>query len=112
MATYSLAFNPDRSTYEVEMQDDAGGRAVFGFQTEAAAQQWIAEDRRTDVSVNQTQNPELGPVRGDRTNLVALPGRRPRVVADGEPGGGVAGCGGRGGEGVRGERGATKLEIG
>jgi hypothetical protein len=46
MPTYSLAFNPDRSTYEVEMQDDAGGRAVFGFQTEAAAQQWIAEDQR------------------------------------------------------------------
>jgi len=45
MPTYSLVFNPDRSTYEVEMQDDAGGRAVFGFQTEAAAQQWIAEDQ-------------------------------------------------------------------
>ena len=46
MPTYSLAFNPDRSTYEVEMQDDAGGRAVFGFQTEAAAKAWIAEDQR------------------------------------------------------------------
>jgi hypothetical protein len=48
MPTYSLAFNPDRSTYEVEMQDDAGGRAVFGFQTEAAARKWIAEDRHTN----------------------------------------------------------------
>ena len=35
----------------------------------------------------------------DLYNLVALPGRRPRVSGDGEPGGGVAGCGGRGGEG-------------
>ena len=46
MATYSLVFNPDRSIYEVEVQDDIGGHAVFGFQTEAAAQQWIAEDQR------------------------------------------------------------------
>jgi hypothetical protein len=42
------------------MQDDIGGRAVFGFQTEAAAKAWIAEDRCTNVCVNQTQNPELG----------------------------------------------------
>jgi hypothetical protein len=51
MPLYSLAFNPDRWTYEVEMQDDAGGHAVFGFQTEAAAQEWIAEDRRTNPCV-------------------------------------------------------------
>ena len=66
MATYSLVFNPDRSIYEVAMQDDIGGHAVFGFQTVVAAKAWIAEDRCTNVCVNQTQNPELGPVRGDR----------------------------------------------
>jgi hypothetical protein len=49
-------FNPDRSIYEVAMQDDIGGHAVFGFPTEAAAKVWIAEDRCTNVCVNQTQN--------------------------------------------------------
>src|SRR5690349_1352282 len=43
MAIYSLVFNPDRSIYE-EVQDDIGGHAIFGFQTEAAAKAWIAED--------------------------------------------------------------------
>jgi hypothetical protein len=54
MSTYSLAFNPDRSTYEVEMQDDIGGQAVFGFPTKAAAEKWIEEDRRMEPPVSET----------------------------------------------------------
>jgi len=38
MATYKVRFNPDRGAYEVELEDDAGGRTVLGFVTEAEAQ--------------------------------------------------------------------------
>jgi hypothetical protein len=51
MATYSMEFNPNRSSYEVEMEDDVGGHTVLGFQTEAAAQAWVEEDRRTNTCV-------------------------------------------------------------
>jgi hypothetical protein len=51
MATYSVVFNPDRSIYDVELEDDAGGHVVLGFETEAAALAWIEEDRRSNVCV-------------------------------------------------------------
>jgi len=51
MATYLVAFNPSHSTYDVEMEDDAGGRAVLGFETQEAAQAWVEEDRRTNICV-------------------------------------------------------------
>jgi hypothetical protein len=51
MATYSLVFNPDRSIYDVELDDDAGGHVVLGFETKAAALAWIEEDRRSNVCV-------------------------------------------------------------
>jgi hypothetical protein len=51
MATYSVTFNQDRSTHDVEIEDDVGGRAVLGFQTKAAALAWIEEDRRINVCV-------------------------------------------------------------
>jgi hypothetical protein len=51
MATYSVVFNPDRSIYDVELEDDAGGHVILGFETEAAALAWIEEDRRSNVCV-------------------------------------------------------------
>ena len=48
MPTYSVVFRPDRSAYDVMVSDDVGARhTILGFKTEAAAQEWIAEDRRT-----------------------------------------------------------------
>jgi hypothetical protein len=51
MATYKVRFNPDRGAYEVELDDDAGGRTVLGSETEAEAQARIEENRRTNVCV-------------------------------------------------------------
>jgi hypothetical protein len=57
MATYSVVFREDRSTYDVVMRDDIGGwHTILGFKTEAAAQAWIAEDRRiTDLGQSDAE---------------------------------------------------------
>jgi hypothetical protein len=53
MATYSVVFRPDRSTYDIVLRDDVGGwHTILGFKSEAAAQEWITEDRRSS-SFNQ-----------------------------------------------------------
>jgi hypothetical protein len=41
-------FAPDGSAYDVMVSDDIGARhTILGFKTEAAAQEWIVEDRCT-----------------------------------------------------------------
>jgi len=50
MPTYSVVFRPDGSAYDVVVSDDIGARhTILGFKTEAAAQEWIEEDRRTSA---------------------------------------------------------------
>jgi hypothetical protein len=57
MPTYSVVFRPDGSAYDVMVSDDIGARhTILGFKTEAAAQQWIAEDRRSSARVESDRD--------------------------------------------------------
>jgi hypothetical protein len=50
MPTYSVVFRPDGSVYDVVVSDDIGARhTILGFKTEAAAKEWIEEDRRASA---------------------------------------------------------------
>ncbi|MDR3536863.1 MAG: hypothetical protein P4L71_10225 [Acetobacteraceae bacterium] len=59
MASYIIASRGDPSAgYEVRVIGDTGGRhTMLGFDTEAEAKAWIAQDRR----LNETQDPQQQP---------------------------------------------------